>query len=99
MLFLICSATVPSRVNVKAQPSWPPAARSRTTTNSRCFMIQSPNTTGAGSCPWIVATLTSVIVEGDGIGLGSAQPGRHSHTTIEAARYLVNRLAELRSND
>ena len=35
----------------------------RTTANSRCFMIQSPNTTGAGNWPWIVATLTSVMID------------------------------------
>jgi hypothetical protein len=64
MVLRICSATVPSRVSVNPQPSAPDVVRIRTTTNSRCFMIQSPKITGSGNCPWIVATAISEMICG-----------------------------------
>src|SRR5437763_13800415 len=55
-------------------------------------MIQSPKTTGAGSCPWIVATLISVIVEDDGIRLVPRIGGIIRSATIEGVGCVVNRL-------
>ncbi|CAB5054300.1 unannotated protein [freshwater metagenome] len=59
----MCSATAPSRVRVNAQPSTPEFKVTLTTTYSLLFIIQSPNTTGAGSSPATVATLMLDMVD------------------------------------